>query len=176
MIIVLIYTLLGSLCGFSEKDYLIMLTSSPTLTWSGIRYLDLSRMGRWFSLEQRSMMTGILVGCSARMEATSLTRLAEKKKDALPPTQSIDRSITRTPNLPNDRRSLKLLFCILLDRGIRNQKFGFSQVRMDSVKRDRVKKWSSISHFFSLETQQQLISQLVSFDRSQLTDQDSFFD
>ncbi len=40
--------------------YLIILTSSPTVTWSGMRNLVLSRTGSCFSPENRSMMQGIL--------------------------------------------------------------------------------------------------------------------
>ena len=57
----------------------MMFTSSPTVTWSGMRNLILSSTGSCFSPWNRSMTTGILFGCSSRICSTSFTRRAARK-------------------------------------------------------------------------------------------------
>ena len=62
--------------GWSWRRRRMILMSSPTVTWSGIRNLVLSSTGSCFSPPNLSMMQGTLLGCSARICSTSFTRSA----------------------------------------------------------------------------------------------------
>ena len=59
--------------GWSCSRRLIILMSSPTVTWSGIRNLVLSSTGSCFSPPNLSMMQGTLAGCSDLICSTSFT-------------------------------------------------------------------------------------------------------
>ena len=64
--------------GWSWRRRRMILMSSPTVTWSGIKNLVLSSTGSCFSPPNLSMMQGTLDGCSARICSTSFTLKAEK--------------------------------------------------------------------------------------------------
>ena len=65
--------------GWSWRRLLMILTNSPTVTWSGMRNLVLSRTGNCFSPENLSMMQGTLLGCSVLICSTSFTLRAAKR-------------------------------------------------------------------------------------------------
>lgn len=66
--------------GCSWRRRLIILTSSPIVTWSGTKNFVLSSSGRWRSPGYRSMITGTLFGCCSRICSTSRCLWAAGRK------------------------------------------------------------------------------------------------